>query len=93
LFVVINDQNRYNNYIMPIGIPELLIILVVALVIFGPKKIPEIAHSLGKSVNEFRRGSQELTQTVQKSLLDEASQPPHTPESNPETSKNNTPQG
>jgi len=51
-----------------IGLPELAIILVVALLIFGPKKIPEIANSLGRSINEFRRGSQEVTDTVKREL-------------------------
>lgn len=51
-----------------IGLPELAIILVVALLIFGPKKIPEIANSLGRSINEFRRGSQEVTESVKREL-------------------------
>lgn len=51
-----------------IGLPELAIILVVALLIFGPKKIPEIANSLGRSINEFRRGSSEVSDTVRREL-------------------------
>lgn len=50
---------------MPIGIPELIVILVIALVIFGPKKIPEIANSLGRSINEFKRGSREVEASFQ----------------------------
>ena len=53
---------------MPIGIPELIVILVIALVIFGPKKIPEIANSLGKSINEFKRGAREVETSVRKEL-------------------------
>ncbi len=53
---------------MPIGLPELAIILVVALLVFGPKKIPEIANSLGRSINEFRRGSREVEDTVRREL-------------------------
>ncbi|MNT83524.1 Sec-independent protein translocase protein TatAd [compost metagenome] len=53
---------------MPIGIPELIVILVIALVIFGPKKIPEIANALGKSINEFKRGSREIEASVRKEL-------------------------
>ena len=53
---------------MPIGIPELIVILVIALVIFGPKKIPEIANSLGKSLNEFKRGAREGETSVRKEL-------------------------
>ncbi len=39
-----------------IGVPELLIILVVALVIFGPGKLPEIGGALGKGIRDFKKG-------------------------------------
>ena len=39
-----------------IGMPELLIILVVALLIFGPGKLPEIGSSLGRGIRDFRKG-------------------------------------
>jgi sec-independent protein translocase protein TatA len=41
--------------------PELIIILVVALLIFGPKKLPEMGSSIGKSIKEFRKGMAEVT--------------------------------
>lgn len=41
-----------------IGIPGLILILVIALVLFGPSKLPEIGRALGKSVREFRNASQ-----------------------------------
>lgn len=40
-----------------IGAPELLIILVVVLLLFGSKKVPELARSLGQSIKEFRKGA------------------------------------
>jgi sec-independent protein translocase protein TatA len=43
-----------------IGIPELLIILAVALLVFGPKKLPEVGKSLGKAMREFKRTSEEI---------------------------------
>src|SRR3989440_12827514 len=43
-------------------IPELVIILVIALLIFGPKKLPEMGSSIGKSIKEFRKGMNELSQ-------------------------------
>lgn len=40
-----------------LGMPELILILVLALIIFGPRKLPEVGKSLGKTLNEFRRAS------------------------------------
>ena len=40
-----------------IGLPELMVILVVALLVFGPTKLPELARSLGRGLAEFRRAS------------------------------------
>ena len=48
----------------PIGIPEMLIILVVALIFFGPRKLPELGRSLGRSINEFKRASNDLRNTL-----------------------------
>ncbi len=47
-----------------IGMPELIIILVIALIIFGPRKLPELGRSLGKSLGEFKRASNELKNTL-----------------------------
>jgi sec-independent protein translocase protein TatA len=43
-----------------IGMPELMVILVVALVVLGPKRLPEVARTIGKAVSEFRRQSSEI---------------------------------
>ncbi len=43
-----------------IGMPELLLILAVALIVLGPKKLPELARALGKGLAEFRRATEEL---------------------------------
>ncbi len=48
----------------PLGFPEMMIILVVALIVFGPRKLPELGRSLGKSLNEFKRASNELRNTL-----------------------------
>ena len=47
-----------------LGIPELVIILVIALIVFGPRKLPELGRSLGKSIGEFRKASNELKNTL-----------------------------
>ena len=44
----------------PIGIPELLIILLVVLLIFGPRRLPDMAKGLGQSVREFRKGLRDM---------------------------------
>ena len=55
-----------------IGMPEMLIILVIALIIFGPRKLPELGRSLGKSLAEFKRASNELKNTLEQEIrLDE----------------------
>src|SRR5215467_7738309 len=52
----------------PIGVPELLIIFVVALIVFGPRKLPELGRSLGKSIAEFKRASNELRSTLDEEI-------------------------
>ena len=51
-----------------IGMPELIIIFVIALIIFGPKKLPELGRSLGRSLNEFKRASNELKNTLEEEV-------------------------
>lgn len=46
---------------MPFHGPELIIIVVIALLIFGPKRLPEMGASIGKSIKEFKKGMNELT--------------------------------
>ena len=47
-----------------LGAPELLLILVIALIIFGPKKLPEIAKSIGKGINTFKKAANSITDEV-----------------------------
>lgn len=52
----------------PIGVQEMIVIFLVALVLFGPKKLPELGRTLGKAITEFRRASNELKATFESHL-------------------------
>ena len=54
-----------------IGMPELIVILVVALVVLGPKRLPEVARTLGKAIAEFRRQTSEIVEEFQTQALRE----------------------
>src|SRR5438045_9188050 len=56
------------NMFGSIGMPELILIFVVALLVFGPKKLPEIGKSLGKGLAEFKRASDELKKTIEQEI-------------------------
>lgn len=63
-------QDGTINVMGPIGFQELILILIIALVVFGPKKLPELGRSLGKTLAEFRRASNEIKQSIEKELQD-----------------------
>ena len=52
-----------------IGLPELIFIMVLALLIFGPKRLPEIGRTIGKGPSEFRRASNDLKRTIDTEIL------------------------
>lgn len=47
-----------------IGVPGLILILVVALIVFGPKKLPEIGRAFGETLKEFKKSTRDLTEDV-----------------------------
>jgi sec-independent protein translocase protein TatA len=49
----------------PVGVQELIVIFLVALVLFGPKKLPELGKTIGKAITEFRRAQSELKSTFE----------------------------
>ena len=53
-----------------IGIPGLILILTLALIIFGPKKLPEIGRALGQTLGEFKKSARELTSDVVEEIDD-----------------------
>lgn len=63
--------------IFGIGLPEMAVILVIALLIFGPKKLPEIGRSLGKAIRGFQDASREFEQEFQRESrqIEEGKQP------------------
>ncbi|WP_245732750.1 twin-arginine translocase TatA/TatE family subunit [Salinibacillus kushneri] len=58
------NQNRQVIVMMQIGIPGLILILIIALVIFGPKKLPELGKATGQTLKEFKKSTRELTEDV-----------------------------
>ncbi len=69
----------------PLGVPELIVIFVVALIVFGPRKLPEIGKSLGKALKEFQRARNELMSTVEEEVrrIEYQSQAPSHNETDP----------
>jgi sec-independent protein translocase protein TatB len=59
-----------------IGMPELLLILGLALIVLGPKKLPELARALGKGLSEFRRATDELKDEFRQMERDVEDSPP-----------------
>ena len=51
-----------------IGFPELIIIFTIALLVFGPKKLPEVGRSIGKALREFRRTSDEIKEKIEEEI-------------------------
>ena len=52
----------------PLGLPELILIFVVALIIFGPKKLPDIGRSVGRALGEFKKASNDLKTTLEEEV-------------------------
>lgn len=62
-----------------IGWPEILTILVLALLVFGPRRLPELGRTLGRALSEFRRASSDLKRTLNAELALEDDERPRTP--------------
>jgi sec-independent protein translocase protein TatA len=54
-----------------IGVPGLILILVLALIIFGPNKLPEIGRAVGKSIREFKRATEGITNDIKEEFQDD----------------------
>jgi TatA/E family protein of Tat protein translocase len=51
-----------------LGIPELILIFIVALLVFGPKRLPEIGRTLGKALGEFKKATDDLKNTIEREV-------------------------
>ena len=58
-----------------IGVPELILILIIGLVVFGPGKLPEVGKALGRSLREFKKATSEIEEDKPKKKKSEAEQP------------------
>ncbi len=67
-----------------IGMTELMVILVIGLVVLGPRRLPEMARSLGRALGEFRRASADLRQHLSDPLEEPKIKPPPSSESSSE---------
>jgi sec-independent protein translocase protein TatA len=57
-----------------VGMPELTIILVIALMVFGPRKLPELGRAVGQTMNEFKKGLNNIRDTVEEETRKEEQQ-------------------
>jgi sec-independent protein translocase protein TatA len=62
-----------------LGLPELLLIFAVALIVFGPKKLPEIGRTLGKALGEFKKATDDLKNTIEREVRIEETKTINTP--------------
>ena len=69
LFIVSHLCYLYGMF--GIGLPELVIIIIVALLVVGPAKLPEVARSLGKALGEFRRLADDVKETIEQEMTEE----------------------
>ena len=64
---------------MGLGMPEVVLILVIALIVFGPRKLPELGKSLGQAMSQFRKASDEFKRTWEQEVELEKVRKPDTP--------------
>jgi sec-independent protein translocase protein TatA len=81
--VVLQNMNTY--ILAFLGWPEIVAILAVVLLLFGAKKLPELARGLGKGINEFKRASRDVQDEIERAIEEPPPPPPppRTPPANP----------
>jgi sec-independent protein translocase protein TatA len=66
---------RSETMLGSLGMPELIVIFVIALIVFGPRKLPELGRSLGRSIAEFKRATNELQSSLEEEIEREKQAP------------------
>lgn len=75
------DPPPYNLCMGNLGVPEILVIAVIGLLVFGPRRLPEMARNAGRALHEFKRVTGELTEELKAGL----EEPPAVPLAQPQT--------
>lgn len=57
-----------------VGMPELLVIMIIALMVFGPRRLPELGKALGQTINEFKKGANSIRDSVEAEIAREEQQ-------------------
>lgn len=70
-----------------LGMPEVVLILAVILILFGAKKLPELARGMGKGIKEFKHATREIQDDIEEALNDDPPPPPKKSASSPEGGK------
>lgn len=71
---------------MGLGMPEVILILVIALIVFGPRKLPELGKSLGQAMSQFRRASEDFKRTWEQEVEMEKIGPAESKPTSPQAS-------
>ena len=73
-----------------LGWPEIVAILAVVLLLFGAKKLPELAKGLGKGINEFKKASREVQDEIERAVEEPLPPAPRSPSAHPPTEQAQT---
>jgi sec-independent protein translocase protein TatA len=65
---LVTSQSEEHTMFGSLGMPELIVIFVIALVVFGPRKLPELGRSLGRGIAEFKKATNELQNTLEQEI-------------------------